>query len=227
MLTELKKIDKDSDRPAYDAIKETWQITPATSDLVQASFTVLEMHSRGARWTGAGAIAPHAAVGECASRIPIDKVRSMNPAKAEEWLVERLGISKVAGKIESNGIDGRQLLKVANMAQKDAAAALGVKMAVAKAPQLAIWRNMSTPSDAMHEKITALLEKALAVAVGERPSTAAAVLRMLGARPSKRSINVSDAIGGTSLPAAATAPVSEHSDETVAATLGGCVLVMT
>ena len=48
LLTELKKIDKVlPDYAMYCAVKEEWQITPATSDLFQASLTVLEMHARG------------------------------------------------------------------------------------------------------------------------------------------------------------------------------------
>ena len=53
-LDKLKKIDKDADYAMYCALKEKWQITPAVSDLYQASLTVLEMHARAARWIGAG-----------------------------------------------------------------------------------------------------------------------------------------------------------------------------
>ena len=221
LLTELKKIDKCADYAMYCVVKEEWQITPATSDLFQASLTVLEMHARAARWIGVGSIAPHEAVQENVARIPVDKVRKMNPAKAESWLVEQLGYNKLKDKIESSGIDGRQLLKIAKMSQKEAAAALGIKMATAKAPQLAIQRSVATPSDTMHEKIAGLLAKSLATTIVERPATAAAAAKQLGARPSKCSVNVSDSICCDTIPPLATKPSSKHSDETVSATLGG------
>ena len=109
-------------------------------------------------------------------------------------------------------------------------------MATAKVPQLAIRRNVATPSDTMHEKIAALLEKSLADDVGERPATAEQALELLGATdpqrtksskisPSSSSASYSDAflphaVGYAALPPGATGAVSEHPDETVAATLG-------
>ena len=237
LLTELKKIDKCADYAMYCAVKEEWQITPATSDLFQASLTVLEMHARAARWIGVGSIAPHEAVQENVARIPVDKVRKMNPAKAESWLVEQLGNVKLAGKIESSGIDGSRLLEIAKMTQKEAAAALGIKMARAIVSQLAIRRNVATPADTMHEKIAVLLEKTLAVDVGERPVTAEQALELLGATDPQRNksskvspttapVSYSDAflphaVGYAALPPAAMVAVSEHPDETTAATLGG------
>ena len=144
----------------YCVVKEEWQITPATSDLFQASLTVLEMHARAARWIGVGSIAPHEAVQENVARIPVDKVRKMNPAKAESWLVEQLGYNKLKDKIESSGIDGRQLLKIAKMSQKEAAAALGIKMATAKAHSSRFsgaWRRPRIPCT---RKLRACLQRA-------------------------------------------------------------------
>ena len=44
----------------------------------------------------------------------------MTPAEAERWAVETLGISKLAGKIESAGIDGAKLIELSKMSLSDA-----------------------------------------------------------------------------------------------------------
>ena len=49
VINEAKKIDKVADKSEYLELKDRLQITPATSDIFQASRTVLEMHARAAR----------------------------------------------------------------------------------------------------------------------------------------------------------------------------------
>ena len=228
LLTEFKKL-KATSYHEYCTLKETKQLTPATSDMFQASLTALEMHARGARWLGPGAIMPHEAVRECASRLPASQVSAMSPPEAEEWIVVRLGNSKLTGKIESNGIDGVRLLEIAKMSQKDAATALGVKMVHAKTPQLAIRRSVSTPSDTMHEKIAGMLEKCLGVDVNTRPASAKDALEMIDAAQGGSGVNfgwgsllddMSGAVGGAALLSLATEQAVEHPDATVATTLG-------
>jgi len=120
VICESKKIDKAADQPLYLALKDRWQITPATSDMSQVSLTVLEMHARASRWFGPGAVPRLEAVGECASRVSSSVVFSMTPAEAEQWAVETLGIDKLAGKIESAGIDGAKMLELSKMSLSDA-----------------------------------------------------------------------------------------------------------
>ena len=120
VISESKKIDKAADQPLYLALKDRWQITPATSDMSQVSLTVLEMHARASRWFGPGAVSRLEAVGECASRVSSSVVFSMTPAEAEQWAVETLGIDKLAGKIESAGIDGAKMLELSKMSLSDA-----------------------------------------------------------------------------------------------------------
>jgi hypothetical protein len=148
LKAELAKV-KQHDYAAFLSLKEQWPVTPATSDLFTTSLVVLEMHARNAPWLGPGSISPLEAVQKCVARTPLTKVRTMDPAAAEQWIIAQLGNDKLAGKIESAGIDGAQLLEIAEVKQKNAGVALGVKTALAKAPQLAARRSVSTPSDTM------------------------------------------------------------------------------
>ena len=100
-----------------------------------------------------------------------------------------------------------------------------------------VARGVSTSADAMPDKIAALLEKTLAVDVGERPATAEAALTMLGAKIDevnwetfKRETDFSVAVGGATVPSILWTAMTkakehpeetEHTDETVATTLGG------
>ena len=220
---------KQHDYAAFLSLKEQWPVTPATSDLFTTSLVVLEMHARNAPWLGPGSVSPLEAVQKCVTRTPLTKVRTMDPAAAEQWIIAQLGNDKLAGKIESAGIDGAQLLEIAEMKQKDAGVALGVKMALAKAPQLAVRRSVSTPSDTMHQKIATLLLRSLAKDVGERPASAFVALKALGVKFQKNNSttnkmepsNCLAAPGGESLPHAALKQATEHTDESIATTLGG------
>lgn len=180
LLSELKKFDKGSEYSAYVALKEQWQITPAISDLFQVALTVLEMHARGSRWFGYGSITMQEAVRECASRTPVEKVRAMSPTEAERWVVDQLGIDKLAGKIESAGIDGGKLIDLPKLSLADAKKAHQGLSPPVHNKLKAVARNVSTPSDTMQEGIATMLEKCLAVGVGERPATATDALRSLG-----------------------------------------------
>ena len=95
-LGEFAKV-KEQDHAAYLALKQQWPVTPATSDCFAAALTVLEMHARGALWFGPGAIAPLDAARRCAAHTPDAAVRAMQPAEAERWAAEQLGIGKLAG----------------------------------------------------------------------------------------------------------------------------------
>ena len=211
LLSELKKFDKGSEYSAYVALKEQWQITPAISDLFQVGLTVLEMHARGSRWFGYGSITMQEAVRECASRTPVEKVRAMSPTEAERWVVDQLGIDKLAGKIESAGIDGGKLIDLPKLSLADAKKAHQGLSPPVHNKLKAVARNVSTPSDTMQEGIATMLEKCLAVGVGERPATAMDTLR---------SLDLTTWLGEI-LKAMARSEVTEHSDETVATTLGG------
>ena len=227
VISEAKKIDKATDRPMYLAHKEQWQITPATSDLFQASLTVLEVHARAARWFGPGAVSRLEAVRECAARVSSSSVCAMTPAEAERWAVETLGIGKLAGKIESAGIDGAKMLELSKMSLSDAKKAHKGMSAPVHTKLKGVAHGVSTPADVMHEKIAALLEKTLAVEVGEQPATVEEALRMLGAKAvydreaRKFETDFSVAVGGATVPPAAMVKATEHPDETVATTLGG------
>ena len=202
VINEAKKIDKAADKSEYFELKDRLQITPATSDVFQASLTVLEMYARAARWFGPGALSRLEAVRECALRTPVSAVCAMTPAEAERWAVGKLGIDKLAGKIESAGIDGTKMLELSKMGLSDAKKAHKGMSPVVHTKLKGVARGVSTPADAMHEEIAALLEKTLAVEVGERPSTVGKVLEMLGAaeydgRPKR---DMFDAVGGAALP---------------------------
>ena len=89
-------------------------------------------------------------------------------------------------------------------------------------------RRVSTPEDAMHETISALVEGCLAEDVASRPATAKGALKLLGAKQGgmnwttvEYGIDASTAHGAALLPPSATAEATEHPDENVAATLGG------
>ena len=217
LLSELKKFDKGSEYSAYVALKEQWQITPAISDLFQVGLTVLEMHARGSRWFGYGSITMQEAVRECASRTPVEKVRAMSPTEAERWVVDQLGIDKLAGKIESAGIDGGKLIDLPKLSLADAKKAHQGLSPPVHNKLKAVARNVSTPSDTMQEGIATMLEKCLAVGVGERPATAMDALRSLG-RPTWY-VEILEA--KPEWLRMARSEVTEHSDETVATTLGG------
>ena len=202
VINEAKKIDKLADKSEYLELKDRLQITPAASDIFQASLTVLEMHARAARWFGPGAVSRLEAVRECASRTPVSAVCAMTPAEAEQWAVEKLGIGKLAGKIESAGIDGAKMLELSKMGLSDAKKAHNGMSPVVHAKLKGVAHGVSTPADAMPEEIAALLEKTLAVEVGERPATVMDVLEMLGAADEDGDLyrDMSDAVGGAALP---------------------------
>ena len=228
VISEARKIDKATDKPIYLAHKEQWQITPATSDNFQASLTVLEMHARAARWFGSGAVSRLEAVRKCALRTPLSTVRDMTPAEAERWAVEKLGIGKLAGKIESAGINGAKMIELSSMSLSDAKKAHEGMSPPVHTKLKGVAHGVSTPADAMHKKVAALLEKTLALEVGERPATAEEALKMLGAkinypnlRTLKRETDFSVAVGGATVPPIAMTEATEHPDESVAATLGG------
>ena len=218
LLSELKKFDKGSEYSAYVALKEQWQITPAISDLFQVGLTVLEMHARGSRWFGYGSITMQEAVRECASRTPEEKVRAMSPTEAERWVVDQLGIDKLAGKIESAGIDGGKLIDLPKLSLADAKKAHQGLSPPVHNKLKAVARNVSTPSDTMQEGIATMLEKCLAVGVGERPATAMDALRSLGRPTWYKEIIFKAKPEWFRM---ARSEVTEHSDETVATTLGG------
>ena len=218
LLSELKKFDKGSEYSAYVALKEQWQITPAISDLFQVGLTVLEMHARGSRWFGYGSITMQEAVRECASRTPVEKVRAMSPTEAERWVVDQLGIDKLAGKIESAGIDGGKLIDLPKLSLADAKKAHQGLSPPVHNNLKAVVRNVSTPSDTMQEGIATMLEKCLAVGVGERPATAMDALRSLGRPTWYKEIIFKAKPEWFRM---ARSEVTEHSDETVATTLGG------
>ena len=218
LLSELKKFDKGSEYSAYVALKEQWQITPAISDLFQVALTVLEMHARGSRWFGYGSITMQEAVRECASRTPVEKVRAMSPTEAERWVVDQLGIDKLAGKIESAGIDGGKLIDLPKLSLADAKKAHQGLSPPVHNKLKAVARNVSTPSDTMQEGIATMLEKCLAVGVGERPATAMDALRSLGQPTWYQEIIFKAKPEWFRM---ARSEVTEHSDETVATTLGG------
>ena len=64
-----------------------------------------------------------------------------------------------------------------------------------------VARGVSTSADAMPEEIAALLEKTLAVDVGERPATVLDILEVLGAAGEYGQLkrDMSDAVGGAAL----------------------------
>ena len=236
VIRESKKIDKAADQPLYLALKDRWQITPATSDMSQVSLTVLEMHARTSRWFGPGAVSWLEAVRECASRVSSSVVCAMTPAEAEQWAVETLGIDKLTGKIESSGINGAKMLELSKMSLSDAKKAHPGMSPVVYTKLKGVARGVSTSADAMPEEIAALLEKTLAVDVGERPATADAALELLGANDElnmetfKFETDFSVAVGGATVPSMLWTAMAkakehpeetEHPDETVAATLGG------
>ena len=223
VINESKKIDKAADKPIYLAHKDRWQVTPATSDNFQVSLTILEMFARAGRWFGPGAVSRLAAVRECASRTPVSVVRAMTPADAERWVVEKLGVGKLAGKIESAGIDGTKMIELSKMSLSDAKKAHKGMSAPVHTKLKGVAHGVSTPADAMPEEIAALLEKTLAENVGERPMTVkemlAPLLQSEAARlkEAKKAEWYGKVMDGKKGPIKAT----EHPDETVAATLGG------
>ena len=226
-LGEFAKV-KEQDHAAYLALKQQWPVTPATSDCFAAALTVLEMHARGALWFGPGAIAPLDAARRCAARTPDAAVRAMQSAEAERWAVEQLGIGKLAGKIESGGIDGGQLLEISKMGFAAAKKALKGMTPPVFTSLKGAARRVSMSEDAMHETISALVEGCLAEDVASRPATAKDGLKLLGAKRGGRNwttlefnIDASTAHGAALLPPSATAEATEHPDENVAATLGG------
>ena len=179
VISESKKIDKAADQPLYLELKDRWQVTPATSDTFQVGLTILEMLARAGRWFGPGAVSRLEAVRECASRTPVSAVRGMTSAEAERWAVEKLGPSKLAGKIESAGIDGAKMLELSKMSLKDAKKAHKDMSPVVHTKLKSVAHGVSTPADTMPEEIAALLEKILAVDVGERPATVKGALNTL------------------------------------------------
>ena len=213
VISESNKIDKAADEAKYVELKDRFQITPATSDIFQVSLTVLEIYARAARWFGPGAVLRLEAVHECASRTPISALCDMAPAEAERRAVVKLGISKLAGKIESAGIDGAKMIKLSKMSLSDAKIAHEGMPAPVHTKLKDVAHGVSTPAGAMPEEIAALLEKTLAAEAGERPAEMRDVLQtLLGSEAAwlEEAMQVIDLEEPT-----------EHPDETVAATLGG------
>jgi len=180
-LGEFAKV-KEQDHAAYLALKQQWPVTPATSDCFAAALTVLEMHARAALWIGPVAIAPLDAARRCAARTPDAAVRAMQPAEAERWAVEQLGIGKLAGKIESGGIDGGQLLEISKMGFAAAKKAMKGMTPPVFTSLKGAARCLSALEDAIHEKISALVEGCLAEDVASRPGKATGALKLLGAK---------------------------------------------
>ena len=204
LLTEMHNLDSD-DHEAFAALKQTWLMTPSTSDLFQAALVVLEIHARAARWCGSDAIAPDDAARQCISRTPAATVRTMSPREAERWAVDHLGITALEGRIK---IDGAQLLEVTNMPTVQAQEQLdGVFASVVTRLCASVDSGVSTAVDAMDERIGTLLELSLAADVSVRPPTAKEALVVLGGMDKwgNRNHDLS---------------VSQFSDESVAATLG-------
>ena len=222
VISEAKKIDKAADQPLYLKLKDRWQATPATSDTFQVGLTVLEMFARASRWFGPGAVSRLEAVRDCASRTPVSAVLDMTPAEAERWAVEKLGISKLAGKIESAGIDGAKMLELSKMSLKDAKKAHKGMSPVVHTKLKGVARGVSTPADTMPEEIAALLEKILAVDVVERPVAVPDVLETLFESEAAWLEEAQEADWyGKVMTEDGPIKATEHPDETVAATLGG------
>ena len=106
----------------------------------------------------------------------------MQPAEAERWAVEQLGIGKLAGKIESGGIDGGQLLEISKMGFAAAKKAMKGMTPPVFTSLKGAARCLSALEDAIHEKISALVEGCLAEDVASRPGKATGALRLLGAK---------------------------------------------
>jgi hypothetical protein len=171
------------------AFKKAWPLTPATSDLYQASLVVLEMHFRAAPWVG-GHRTPLETFLQCKLRTPAEHVLSMTPKEAERWAVSSLGQSQLAGELVRTHTGGKRLLELAEMSAQEAS-----RECIPGLNTCAIRLGVATLADQIPEPfidddetcgLSALLEVSLSEDVCERPVDATTALRILVGRTEQR-----------------------------------------
>ena len=235
IFNQLPKVGGEDAQRKFD---EEWMLTPASSDLYQATMTMLEAHARflpNVRELRNAKSSPQEPAAVVAARTPESELAKLSPEETEGWLFEKIEPQLESGVLIANGIGGTQLIELARASSpNDLMKSLALKnIARSKKLQIAIRRHMSTRADVIvHEKVGAVLIKCLDPAVGERYSTASEVLKHgLGtvdnfdygkAVGGDYQQDITKAVGGDSLPRAAhEEKSSNHSDAIVDATLGG------
>ena len=226
LLSEIRKLSGEELR----AFEDQWMITPATSDLFQATITMTEAHARYLPFVSIDAKSvARDAVARCAARTPESELSKHSPEQLGDWLAEKKIEPSLESVVVEKGVDGLRLVELArSSSHKELQKEFGLKIAVAKKMQDAIRRNISTPADAMaHEMIGKVLYKCLDPDVCERCAAAEDVLRGLGAKrgrdktTKKWGVDVTKAVGGNLLVPPALEIFPDHSDAIVDGTLGG------
>ena len=230
---ELEKVRTEDE---YWALKNRWQITPATSDLYQAALSVYEMHARrlfvplgsatGARMT---------MVDKCVNRLTRQQLESMAPEGVEQWAVHTLKLPVVDEKFVAKKIDGKKLFSIMDTRDlKTVAYEIGLKIGTAKVFMNEFQNAVCTPYDVMHAVVAKALKRSLDDQVGKRPTTAGETLSLFrvkdnGEDPESGSESEADDDEDVDLtrypncmwpPEIAIKPATEHGDEEVASTLG-------
>ena len=216
LLSEIRKLHGEELR----AFEDQWMITPATSDLFQATITMTEAHARYLPFVSIDAKSvARDAVARCAARTPESELSKRSPEQLGDWLAEKKIEPSLESMVVEKGVDGLRLVELArSSSHKELQKEFGLKIAVAKKMQDAIRRNISTPADAMaHEMIGKVLYKCLDPDVGERYAAASDVIvEGLGAKLAK---GLAFSLISRTPTAFETFP--DHSDTIVDGTLGG------
>ena len=213
------------------------QLTPATSDLWQASVTVLELFGR---FPPMAPELDHAeAVYRCVNRKSQDVVLAMSPTQVERWIVDNLAFPKASG-IAARNIDGLRMLELARGGLKPILNATGLKTGSGKMLQMVIQRNVSTEVDAvppLHDVtdisgatrqcgVGLLLLRSLNANNAKRPASAREALEVLGAQAKPNNFDISSAAGFRALPPLlATVSSGSHEDNDIEVTYSGLVFL--
>ena len=227
LLSEIRKL-RDEELRAFE---DQWMITPATSDLFQATITMTEAHARYLPFVSIDAKSvARDAVARCAARTPESELSKHSPEQLGDWLAEKKIEPPLESVVVEKGVDGLRLVELArSSSHKELQKEFGLKIAVAKKVQDDIRRNISTPADAMaHEMIGKALYKCLDSDVGERYAAAEHVLvEGLGAKRArdkttkKWGVDVTKAVGGNLLVPPALEIFPDRSDTIVDDSLAG------
>ena len=156
---------------ARRAFRERWQLTVGTSDLYQAAMTIVEMHALElpdvkALPTSKPRVRPLDFAIRCATRTPASEILQFSPKETQKWFVDKdiLQLPKLAGKnlerkLIKEGVDGARVIhwKEGDRAWREVQNCLGLNIASAKQLYNALCRNISTPSNAMHPRISNLI----------------------------------------------------------------------
>ena len=142
-------------KDAQHVFDEEWMLTPATSDLYQATMTMLEAHARflpNVRALRDAKSSPQEPAARCAARTPESELAKMSPEQTEGWLAKmKVEPQLENGVLISEGIAGARLIELVRASSpKDLIKPLALKnITRAKKLQQAIRRNMSTCADAI------------------------------------------------------------------------------